>query len=206
MNEWSPWKSWWMDLLKFGLTFGAGAFVTVFLLNEIEAKQTAQRVRCQTVIDSKISTLSEFSKSSLIYNEASYDAWTELYRWREREMTPAMRRYTEDSHENLTIAIENVKHRFSEYKAVIDSVSEYDASTYKLWRVYDDFVDMRLDRLETEESVPQVPRTQLEDQRDEFEMRKKEAEEYRIKLINILETILFKSGYKELCKEIDTNV
>jgi len=111
-----------MNLVKFCLTFAAGAIITVFFLNGIEAKQTAQRVRCQTIIDSKITALSEFSRSSLIYNEAAYDAWTELYRWREREMTPAMRRYTEDSHEDLTIALENIKHRFSEYEALIYSL------------------------------------------------------------------------------------
>jgi len=203
LNEWGPWKSWWMDLVKFCLTFGAGAVITVFVLNGIEAKQAAQRVRCQTIIDSKITTLSEFTKSSLIYNEAAYDAWTELYRWREREMTPAMRRYTEDSHENLTIALENVKHRFNEYESVIETLKEFENATYTLWKLYDGFVDLRLDKMETEEFVSQVPRNQLQEQRDVFNKYREEVSRIRSILINKLEKILFKSNYEELCREIN---
>ncbi len=206
MSSWGPLKSWWMDLLKFFITFAVGALVTVFVLDVIESKRTAQRVRCQTIIDSKISALDNFSKHSLVYSEAAYDAWTELYRWREREMTGAMRRYTEEAHENLTVSLEDVRHRFSDYPKVIDTVTKFEDATYKLWRVYDTFVDSRLDRLETEERVPQIPRASLESQRSEFDDRRKEALTIRAEIIQMLEKILYKSSYSTLCKEIEADV
>lgn len=206
MESWSPWKLWWMDLVKFIITFGAGALVTVFVLDKIEHKRTAQRVRCQTIIDSKLSALNNFSRSSLGYNEAAYNAWTELYRWRDREMTGAMRRYTEDAHENLTVAVQDISHRFSDYQPVIDNLTAFNKATYKLWRVYDNFVDSRLDRLESEESVPQVPRRDLEAKRDEFNNNREEVSEIRLRIIKQLEKILYKSGYSDLCREIDTDV
>lgn len=205
MSEWSPWKSWWMDLVKFSLTFGAGAIVTVFFLNGIEAEQTAKRVRCQTIIESKISALNDFSKSSLIYNEAAYDAWTELYRWRGREMTQAMRRYTENSHEDLTVAVENIKNRFGYSDSVIDLMKNFDSTTYRLWRLYDGFVDSRLDELEFKETASQIPRNQLEEKRREFEEIRKNVSNIRSAIIGELETILYKSSYKDLCREIDVS-
>ena len=206
MDSWSPWKSWWMDLIKFFVTFGVGAMITVLFLNSIEAEQTAQRVRCQTIIDSKLSALNSFSKSSLVYNEAAYDAWTELYRWREREMTGAMRRYTEDAHELLTISVEEIRHRFSGYQTVIETVKDFEGATYRLWRVYDTFVDTRLDRLETEENVPQIPRSGLEAKRGEFDNTRKAVSQIRKKIIEQLEYILYKSSYEDLCTEIGDNV
>ena len=35
MQEWTPWQAWWLDLLKFAITFALGAIITLLFVDRM---------------------------------------------------------------------------------------------------------------------------------------------------------------------------
>lgn len=202
---WNPWTTWWMDLLKFSITFSLGAVFTIGILDRLTARRNTEYQRCQTVIDAKTKAANEFAARSLTYREQAYNAWTELYRWRERDLTAPMRRYTEDAKEGLFAAMEDVSRRFADTKnkeLVQQKVDTVKLASHDLWRVYDTLIDNRLDELEKKETVPQISRSTLEKARPTFESKREVFAQARLDLIELLDQILYSSPFDVLCPKL----
>ena len=145
---WTPWQAWGMDLLKNGIAFTIGAFVTVFILNRLEDRRAANRFVSEAAFQMRVRALDDFRRFTLRYCRAAIAAYTDLYQWilvPDRTKTDTMRRYEEETFEDFTVAIEAVRERFAEVPRCTELLDQLEVANKERHRLYDVIVDAKLD-------------------------------------------------------------
>jgi len=137
-----------MDLLKNGIAFTIGAFVTVFILNRLEDRRAANRFVSEAAFQMRVRALDDFRRFTLRYCRAAIAAYTDLYQWilvPDRTKTDTMRRYEEETFEDFTVAIEAVRERFAEVPRCTELLDQLEVANKERHRLYDVIVDAKLD-------------------------------------------------------------
>jgi hypothetical protein len=93
VEQWNPWFEWIMDLLKFAITFGVSALMTVLVINRVQERRARQRSRADALFQLQMDALREFRRTAATYEVAALSAYTDIYQWRGGEKTAAMQRY-----------------------------------------------------------------------------------------------------------------
>jgi hypothetical protein len=141
MSEWSEKKAWWLDLLKFGITFTLGAFITLVVINRIEEHRAIRRSYTQINDQLKLTALEDFRKHTYKYSEAALDAYVDLKHWRQGDpKTSSMLRYEQEAHDDYLIAVEELRRRFED--DVLDLKKQIDALESvgdEMFTIYDRF-------------------------------------------------------------------
>jgi hypothetical protein len=162
MPEWSAWREWWMDLLKSGIVFALGAFITALVLNRLEDRRAANRFVSEAAFQLRVRALDDFRRYTLRYLRAAIAAYTELYQWVlvvDRAKLATMHRYEQEAYEDFSVAMEEVRIRFAEVPECVALIAALDASNKKRHRIYDLIVDAKLDGIEDFRSRPAADRT-----------------------------------------------
>jgi hypothetical protein len=110
MSEWSPWKKWWLDVLKFAVTFSLGAFFSVLVLNAISEQRAMEAFQLRKNWERDLQVLDEFREASLLYVQATKGAFAELSRGPEGEL---VQQWKGPMHSRFLLALEGVNNRFS---------------------------------------------------------------------------------------------
>jgi len=63
MTDWPPSKKWWMDVLKFCITFILGALLTVTAINNCEDQRAKQQFRWKKQHESNLRIYEDFKKA-----------------------------------------------------------------------------------------------------------------------------------------------
>lgn len=180
---WSPGREWWMDLLKYVITFILGATATVLVLDRIEENRINKRTQIQATYQLRLNALNDFRLYTLAYNDAALDAYVDLYTWHDRNnKTPAMSKYEHEAQSNYRAAIDQVRDRFANIPDVIKLLTELDTNNQKRHeRTYDQLVDSMIDYGE---------RPDAEAHRDEFSDYQDKFMKNRQRIISMLESFL----------------
>ena len=167
---WTPWQAWGMDLLKNGIAFTIGAFVTVFFLNRLEDRRAANRFVSEAAFHMRVRALDDFRRFTLRYCRAAIAAYTDLYQWilvPDRTKTDTMRRYEEDTFEDFTVGIEAVRERFADVPRCTALLDQLEVANTERHRLYDVIVDAKLDGRTIPPSRPAADRTAFKKALDE---------------------------------------
>ncbi len=82
-NKWGPIKEWWMDPLKFSITFIIATSVTIFLVNRAAEERVEELERKILVLQAQIgwstAVIHDFIKASIAYSHATYDMYKSVY-------------------------------------------------------------------------------------------------------------------------------
>ena len=113
MKSWSPWKSWWLDLLKFGITFFIGAVMTITVLDTLEERRSNRVFVARKAWERDVATVEEFRAASLQYVQATEDAMAEASQRRADAQNEIVRRWKEDAHDRILLSLETINDRFS---------------------------------------------------------------------------------------------
>lgn len=113
MYEWSDRKKWWMDIIKYSVTFFLGALATILFLDDREDQREKNRKAWEAEFILKKDEIYDLDKSAHLYSAAATDAFVELYNHDPKKPgeTLAMRRYENVTYDNFTFAIERIKRR-----------------------------------------------------------------------------------------------
>ena len=168
---WTPWQAWGMDLLKSGIAFTIGAFVTVFILNRLEDRRAANRFVSEAAFQLRVSALDDFRRFTLRYCRAALAAYTDLYQWilvADRTKTDTMRRYEEETFEDFTVAVEAVRVRFSDIPRCTELLEQLEVANRHRHTIYDVIVDAKLDGKAVTPSEPAAGRAAFKTAWDEM--------------------------------------
>jgi hypothetical protein len=167
---WTPWQAWGMDLLKNGIAFTVGAFVTVFILNRLEDRRAANRFVSEAAFQLRVSALDDFRRFTLRYCRAAFAAYTDLYQWitvADRTKTDTMRRYEEETFEDFTVAVEAVRVRFADVPRCTELLEQLEFANRQRHGIYDVIVDAKLDGRIVPPSRPAADRAAFKKALDE---------------------------------------
>ncbi len=118
--EWSPWRKWWMDVVKWFLVTGAGFGLTFGVFSHLEENRSEHRALCASRIDGVRRALVQFDSAASAYRAAANDAFIELYRWRTEQPTEPIRSWW-TAYPSIDAALRSVE---SAYPAVFQE-TEY---------------------------------------------------------------------------------
>ena len=156
--EWSETKKWWMDLLKWTVTFFVGALLSYCVVDRLEDQRLRERARADASFRLKLSSAQEFQRALVSYDVAAVSAYTDLYQWKGKLKTPAMVWYEREAYAGWIIALEDLEKRFASNTAIMQAVSDLRSANKKRHKIYDGLVDYRLDRSDTTPIDPERTR------------------------------------------------
>lgn len=141
MNSWSPWKSWWLDILKFGITFFLGAVMTITVIDTLEERRSERVFKATKAWERDLSILEEFRVASLKYVQATEGAMAEASMCRADAHNVIVRNWKDEAHDRILLSLETVKDRFS-YRSdqIAKNLSAIEKSMHVL---YAEFLDLR---------------------------------------------------------------
>lgn len=145
LEHWNPWFGWAMDLLKFAVTFGASAVVTVLIINRIQEQRARERSRAEALFKFQMDALAEFRRAALIYEVSALSAYTDVYQWKGGDKTAAMQNYGVSAYGNYQVALDGLKHRFKDNSDALRFIEELKETHEKRHKIYDELVDIQLD-------------------------------------------------------------
>lgn len=112
MNDWSPRKQWWMDVLKFCITFILGALLTVTIINKFESCRAKQEFIWKRQYESNLRIYQDFTKYSLLYHRMAVDAYSDVTKRKKREESENIERFLTEANHNLQLVLESVEQNF----------------------------------------------------------------------------------------------
>jgi len=151
-----------MDLLKSGIVFAVGAFITVLVLNRLDDRRAANRFVSEAAFHLRASALDDFRRYTLRYFRAAIAAYTDLYQWVlvvDPVKSETMHRYEQETYEDFSVAMEAVRIRFADVPQCIALIVELDATNKRRHRIYDSIVDAKLDGAKDVASRPATERS-----------------------------------------------
>ena len=143
--EWSPWFSWWMDLVKFAVTFGTSALLTVFVVNRYQNRRARRQARAEALFHMEMAALTAFRQAMANYEVAAAAAYTDVYQWSGGDKTPAMQRYEGQALGDALSAIGGLHDRFRHHQQILDELDRLWELHGKRHALYDAIVDYQLD-------------------------------------------------------------
>ena len=186
-EQWSPWFGWWMDLLKFALTFGLSALATVLIINRVEERRAKRRSRDDALFQLQMDALREFYRTAITYEVAAGSAYTDLYQWRSKEKTAAMQRYENEDYTQYSAALDRLEYLYDRYLrrdgAALVLIEELRSRHEERHLIYDALVDYQLDS----EAGDLDLWSEAEERREEFDYQLNEAKRLRQEIISVVE-------------------
>jgi hypothetical protein len=147
MSEtWSDEKKWWMELLKGAISFTVAAFVSITLIDNVQANRQIEKARADAYYSARLKALEDFRAASVTYDLAAHTAYTELYQWKSKEKTPAMLKYEQEAYPRWLLALETLENLYPNISA---DTKLLDAKAFARHKLYDTLVDTRLDGIMT---------------------------------------------------------
>jgi hypothetical protein len=146
MESWGPWKAWWLDTLKFVLTFSIGAVLTVTVLHEIEEARSVRSFQWRKHWERDLQVLDEFREASLLYVQATKGALAEVSRGSGGELVGE---WKGPAHSKFLLSLEAVEFRFAERKPLIPELRRVIDETRK--NLYEEYL-----RLSQQDDKPGV--------------------------------------------------
>lgn len=140
MTSWSPWKSWWLDVLKFGITFFLGALMTITVVDTLQERRAERTYAARIAWERDVATIEEFRAASLLYVQASEDALAQASRGLGHPDNEIVRRWRKNGHDRMLLAIEIVEDRFSHHSGVAAALHEFEDTMNQL---YGEFLELR---------------------------------------------------------------
>jgi hypothetical protein len=110
MKDWNPWKAWWLDVLKFTITFSLGAVFTVSVLNKIDEERSLRSFQWRKCWERDLQVSDEFREASLLYVQATKGAFTEISGGHKGEL---VKKWTGQAHSRFLLSLETVDDRFN---------------------------------------------------------------------------------------------
>ena len=144
-EQWSPWFAWMMDLVKFTVTFGLSALVTVLVINRVQERRARQRSRAEALFQLQMDALREFRRAAATYEVAALSAYTDIYQWKGREKTAAMQRYEGPAYGDFLAALDGIEHRFKNNTEAVKLITDLREKHKKRHKIYDRLIDVQLD-------------------------------------------------------------
>lgn len=136
MEKSNPWRTWLLDVLKGILVFSIGATITVFGLNEIEARRELRQFQLRANWEHDLNVAEEYRKASLAYVQTTMGALAEVSKgapdvtsleWQRAENT------------RFLLALEAVKIRFgkrsSDVPALVQQLEQLHHAIYEEYRL-----------------------------------------------------------------------
>lgn len=179
-NDWTPWFAWLMDLVKFAITFTVGALITLGVIDRVQQARAKHHKLEDAVFQLQLSSLQEFRRATANYEVAAHSAYADLYQWVGKEKTVTMQWYEGAAYGEFRAALDEMKNRFSHDGTVVALVTRLSEAHKGRHRLYDYWVDKRLDG---DPDTPISPRRN----RTEFDRLLKEATELRLSLARAVE-------------------
>ena len=162
-TAWSETKKWWMDLIKWTVTFFLGALLSYFIVDKLEDQRLQKRAKEDASFRLKLSSAQEFQRALASYDVAAVSAYTELYQWKGKLKTPAMEWYERQAYAGWIIAIEDIEKRFASDKSIQQAISELRSANKERHIIYDHWVDHRLDNADNTPIDPKSTREKFND-------------------------------------------
>lgn len=186
--QWTPWFEWWMDLLKFALTFGLSALASVLFINRIEERRARRRSREEALFQIQMEALREFHRTATAYEVAAGSAYTDLYQWKGKEKTGAMQRYENESYGEYSAALDRLEHQCEKYSRaegkIFDLIGELRSRHAARHRIYDELVDYQLDSTSGDLDLW----SEAHERRAEFDQELNEAKRFRQEIVSTVES------------------
>ena len=116
-EDWTPFRKWWMDILKSAIIFTVAAILTYKYIDQIQYSRDAGRAAKVAELVSMRSALDELRNATFYYHESAYDAYIELEaisksEEQHRQKGLAMREYEGNAYTKLLLAAERVQDNF----------------------------------------------------------------------------------------------
>lgn len=187
-EQWSPWFSWFMDLAKFAITFGATAIVTLYGINRVQERRARRQNRAEALFQLQMDALREFRRAAVTYEVAALSAYTDVYQWKGGDKTPAMQKYENTAFGDLNSALDGLEIRFKDGGNTVEKVKKLREIHETRHKIYDNLVDPQLDTDEEHDLW-----LSANEKRDEFDALLNEAKEIRKHLITAVEENILKA-------------
>jgi hypothetical protein len=140
-----------MDLVKFMITFGVTALVTVFGLDRIQERRARQQHRADVLFQLEMDALQEFRQAIVAYEVAALSAYTDIYQWKGGDKTPTMRHYEVTAFGDLNAALDGLEIRFKDSHYAMDMVQRLHRTHSERHEIYHQLVVEQLDSDEERE-------------------------------------------------------
>ena len=136
MSDWSPRKQWWMDVLKFCITFILGALLTVTIINEFEGCRAKQEFIWKKQYESNLRIYQDFTKYSLLYHRMAVDAYSDVTKRKKREESENIERFLTEANNNFQLVLESVEQNFGKPLELKKLRIDYDGIFTEYKRTY----------------------------------------------------------------------
>ena len=176
-----------MDLAKSALVFASATLVAVLVLNDLEDKREMRQNKETAFLSLRQQTIPDFVKASVNYETAAYIAYADLYQWEDVKLTEAMRDYETIYFPAYLSSAELIRASFRNHSEVITSLNEYMETTEKLFRIYDNVRDVRLDG---GRETPIYPKESSKN----FYKARMEAKKYRETLLKKISKVVYREA------------
>lgn len=143
-EQWNPWFAWFMDLIKFAITFSVSAALTLLLIDRVQNNRAGKRLKQNTLIQMQLSSLREFRLASTSYEVTSLAAYTDIYQWKSKEKTAAMQKYENDSYGYFLGTVEGLKTQFRNNKDIQEQINSLLEIHNQRHLLYDHLIDTQL--------------------------------------------------------------
>jgi uncharacterized protein YydD (DUF2326 family) len=169
MKQWSDEKTWWLDLLKFGITFTLGAIITILVVNRFEEDRAKQW--SLTLIDDqlRLTALEDFRKNTFKYHEAALDAYIDLRdHYKGLTKTSSMIRYEQEAYEDYQIAVEELERSFVDVPELKGQIANLNAFNDQRHQIYNKLKDEMKKNQKYGPETPATMRPMFDELRDKF--------------------------------------
>ena len=112
MKSWGPWKAWWLDVLKFVVTFAFGAVLTIAILNDLEDERAIRSFQWTKAWERDLDVLEEFRKASLLYVQAAEGALADVSRGKDPHDIASVREWRGPANDRFLLSLEAIEIRF----------------------------------------------------------------------------------------------
>ena len=180
---WSDHKKWWMDLLKWVITSVFAVLGSYFVMDRLQDTKQDARNRADAAFRLEIASLQDFQSALATYEVAAVTAYTDLYQWRGKDKTAGMEWYERQAYAGLLLALADADNRFKTVAGLPDLLTSLRADIDRRHRLYDRWVDLRLDN---EASTPISPGTT----RAEFDSLTSQISARRAEIVEAVESEL----------------
>ena len=158
-SPWSELTKWSMDLLKWIITFLLGALLSYFVVDKLQETRLRERAKTDALFRLRLDTTQQFQRALATYDVAALSAYTDLYQWRGKAKTSSMEWYERQAYSGWLVAVDDLAKRFPENESVNKNLATLREANTKRHRLYDDWVDVRLDGTDTTPIMPRDTRT-----------------------------------------------
>jgi hypothetical protein len=161
-TPWGEWTKWWMDLLKWVITFLLGAVLSFFVVDRLQEKRLKERAKADAMFRLRLDALQQFQRALATYDVAALSAYTDLYQWRGKTKTSSMEWYERQAYSGWLVAVDDLDKRFPTCESIQQKLAALRKANAERHRLYDRWVDKRLDGSDTTPITPAETRGQFD--------------------------------------------